>query len=166
MRIALFTPFSPELGGGSAQLRSHLHYLPELDVRWYYLANQPAANWQGKWLGPQLTTTELLSDLSARTGFLPGSKSRIKNLVEQTITKDFPLRPSLSHKVREFISPFTTIPSAPGPVRNATACFARFCAILSRQFCALHKVSTSPAGACEICIAINTQCNVSRSTYT
>jgi hypothetical protein len=83
LRIALFAPFSPELGGGSAQLRSHLHYLPELDVRWYYLANQPAANSQCKWLGPQLTTIELLSDLSARTGFLPGSKSRIKNLVKQ-----------------------------------------------------------------------------------
>ena len=24
MRIALFTPYSPEIGGGSAQLRSHL----------------------------------------------------------------------------------------------------------------------------------------------
>ncbi len=85
MRIALFTPFSPELGGGSAQLRSHLRHLPELDIQWYYLANQPAANSQDKcqWLGPRLTTTELLSDLSARTGFLPGSKSRVRNLVDQ-----------------------------------------------------------------------------------
>ncbi len=89
MRIALFTPFSPELGGGSAQLRSHLRYLPELDVQWYYLANQPAANSanpQYKWLGPRLTTSELLSDLSARTGFLPGSKSRVKNLVDRIDT--------------------------------------------------------------------------------
>ena len=86
MRVALFTPFSPEIGGGSAQLRSHLRYLPELDVQWYYLANQPAANSanpQYKWLGPRLTTSELLSDLSARTGFLPGSKSRVKNLVDR-----------------------------------------------------------------------------------
>ncbi len=44
MRIALVTPFSPEIGGGSAQLRSHLRYLPELDVQWYYLAKQPAGN--------------------------------------------------------------------------------------------------------------------------
>jgi hypothetical protein len=43
-RIALLTPFSPELGGGSAQLRSHLRYLPDLDVQWYYLANQAATN--------------------------------------------------------------------------------------------------------------------------
>jgi hypothetical protein len=38
VRIALVRPFSPEIGGGSAQLRSHLRYLPELDVQWYYLA--------------------------------------------------------------------------------------------------------------------------------
>jgi len=85
VRIALFTPFSPELGGGSAQLRSHLRYLPELDVQWCYLADQPAANSQHqyKWLGPRLTTAELLSDLSARAGFLPGSKSRVRDLVDQ-----------------------------------------------------------------------------------
>jgi hypothetical protein len=87
VRIALFTPFSPELGGGSAQLRCHLRYLPELDVQWHYLANQPAANSNSqhkyKWLGPRLTTAELLSDLIARTGFLPGSKSRVRNLLDQ-----------------------------------------------------------------------------------
>lgn len=44
MRIALVTPFSPEIAVGSAQLRSHLRYLPELDVQWYYLAKQPAGN--------------------------------------------------------------------------------------------------------------------------
>ncbi len=28
MRIALFTPFSPDIGGGSVQLRSHLRNYP------------------------------------------------------------------------------------------------------------------------------------------
>lgn len=83
MRIALFTPFSPELGGGSAQLRSHLRFLPELDVQWNYLANQPAKNMQYKWLGTRLTSTQLLKDLAARTGFLPGSKAHVKRLVGQ-----------------------------------------------------------------------------------
>jgi len=82
-RIALFTPFSPELGGGAAQLRSHLRYLPDLDVQWSYLAKQAATNPQYNWLGRRFTTSELLSDLSARTGFLPGSKSRVRNLVKQ-----------------------------------------------------------------------------------
>jgi hypothetical protein len=83
VRIALFTPFSPELGGGSAQLRSHLRYLPELNVQWYYLAAQPISNSPDKWLGARLSTSEFLGDLAARTGFLPGSKSRIKSLVQQ-----------------------------------------------------------------------------------
>ncbi len=83
VRIALFTPFSPELGGGSAQLRSHLQYLRELDVHWYYLSRHAAANPRYNWLGPRLTTAEFLSDLSARTGFLPGSKLRVKNLVQK-----------------------------------------------------------------------------------
>ena len=85
MRIALFTPFSPETGGGAAQLRSHLRYLPELDVRWYYLSSKPVAaptdRWT--WLGDRLRPDELLSDLSARTGFLPGSKARVREIVRQ-----------------------------------------------------------------------------------
>ena len=85
MRVALCTPFSPEIGGGSAQLRSHLHELHDLDVHWYYLAAKPAAapeeKW--KWLRDRLSFRELIGDLSARTGFLPGSKSPVRQVVEQ-----------------------------------------------------------------------------------
>jgi len=85
LRVALFTPFSPEIGGGSAQLRSHLRYLSGLDVRWHYLSDQPATNPQPQWnwLGSRLTPAELLSDLSARTGILPGSKGGIRKIVGQ-----------------------------------------------------------------------------------
>ena len=60
MRIAQFSSFSPEIGGGSVQLRSHLEYMPEFDVQWYYLAAErtPRVNchWLGKpFSGPQLT---------------------------------------------------------------------------------------------------------------
>jgi hypothetical protein len=88
LRIALFTPFSPEIGGGSAQLRSHLRDLHELEVDWYYLAPSPVTSpctsgksW--KWLGERLQFAELISDLSARTGFLPGSRSRVREIVRQ-----------------------------------------------------------------------------------
>jgi hypothetical protein len=54
-------------------------------VTWYYLANQPAQqsqeNW--KWLGERLNPGELLSDMSARTGFLPGSKEQVRVIVAQ-----------------------------------------------------------------------------------
>jgi len=82
LRIALFTPFSPQIGGGSAQLRSHLRQLPELDVKWYYLAQCATENQQWSWLGERFSTSEILGDLSARSG-LPGSRSRAKRLVEQ-----------------------------------------------------------------------------------
>jgi glycosyltransferase involved in cell wall biosynthesis len=85
LRIALFTPYSPEIGGGSAQLRSHLRDLSDLDIRWYYLAAKPALvpneNW--KWIGEPLSFGELISDLSARSGVLPGSRSRVREIVRQ-----------------------------------------------------------------------------------
>lgn len=85
LRIALFTPYSPEIGGGSAQLRSHLRDLTDLDVRWYYLAPKPAAvvneNW--KWIGARLSFGELIADLSARTEVLAGSRSSVREIVRQ-----------------------------------------------------------------------------------
>jgi hypothetical protein len=85
LRVALFTPFSPETGGGAAQLRSHLEYLSGLEITWYYLAKEPAACHQArsKWLGENFTTSELLRDLSARAGFLSGSRDRARRLAAQ-----------------------------------------------------------------------------------
>src|SRR5215467_13951960 len=78
VRLALITPFSPEIGGGAAQLRSHLRHLPSLDLEWCYLAPREVScrEARSRWLGPCFTPGELLSDLSARTGFLPGSRKR------------------------------------------------------------------------------------------
>jgi len=88
LRIALFTPFSPEIGGGAAQLRCHLRDLPELHVDWYYLAPKPVTSacnsgksW--RWLGERLQFGELIRDLGARSGFLPGKKSHVREIVRQ-----------------------------------------------------------------------------------
>jgi hypothetical protein len=85
LRIALVTPFPPDIGGGSAQLRCHLRDLPDLDVEWNYLATKPsvAAKQKWKWLGERLSFRELIGDLSARTGLLPGSKARVRQVVDQ-----------------------------------------------------------------------------------
>jgi hypothetical protein len=83
LRIALFTPFSPEIGGGSVQLRSHLEQLPDLDVEWYYLAGKDASGKHWHRLGERLSTGQILSDLCARTRLLPGSKKMVRRLVEQ-----------------------------------------------------------------------------------
>lgn len=81
----MFTPFSPRLGGGSAQLRSHLRFLPDLQLTWHYLAEQPATETQDNWnwLGQRFTPGELLGDFSLRTGFLPGSKARVRALLSR-----------------------------------------------------------------------------------
>ncbi len=83
MRIALFTPFSPDIGGGSVQLRSHLAQLSDLAVEWFYLAAAPVGGEHRHWLGRPLTSTQLAFDLSARSGFLPGSTKAVREIAEK-----------------------------------------------------------------------------------
>ena len=83
MRIALFTPYSPEIGGGSVQLRSHLAQLPDLDVEWHYLSEVPVHGEHRHWLGKPISTQQFVADLCARTGFLPGSTKSVKDLVQR-----------------------------------------------------------------------------------
>jgi len=84
MRIALFTPFSPDIGGGSIQLKSLLPQLAEFDINWYYLAAAKAASGVGTWLGPQLMGGSLLKDLSRSSRlWLTGTSSRIREIVAQ-----------------------------------------------------------------------------------
>ena len=83
MRIALFTPYSPEIGGGSVQLRSHLAQLPDLDVEWYYLSNVPVQGEHRHWLGKPISRWHLAGDLSARSGFLPGSSRVVRDIVRR-----------------------------------------------------------------------------------
>ena len=65
------------------QLRSHLDQLTDLDVEWYYLAKKPVPGARRHWLGEPLTPNQVLSDLSARTRFLPGSKAPIQKMVRE-----------------------------------------------------------------------------------
>lgn len=83
MRIALFTPYSPEIGGGSVQLRSHLAQMPDLAVEWYYLATAPVEGNHRHWLGQPLSPRQFALDLSARSGFLPGSTQPVRDIVSQ-----------------------------------------------------------------------------------
>jgi glycosyltransferase involved in cell wall biosynthesis len=81
MRIALFTPFSPDIGGGSIQLKGLLPQLAEFDIDWYYLASAKAASGVGTWLGPQLMGGPLLEDLSrASRLWLRGTSRRIREI--------------------------------------------------------------------------------------
>jgi hypothetical protein len=83
MRIALFTPFSPELGGGSVQLRSHIEQMPGLDILWAYHAKAAVQGDKRRWLGPPLSPTEFVADIFGRTGYLPGSTAAVRALVKE-----------------------------------------------------------------------------------
>ena len=83
MRIVLFTPYSPEMGGGSVQLRSHLAQLPDLDVEWAYLSSAPVPGERRRWLGKPLTSAQFAADLAARSHVLPRSTRRVKEIVSQ-----------------------------------------------------------------------------------
>lgn len=83
MRMTLFTPFSPDIGGGSVQLRSHLAQLSDLSVEWFYLAPAPVGGEHRHWLGHPLTHAQLASDLSARSGLLPGSTKAVREIAEK-----------------------------------------------------------------------------------
>jgi hypothetical protein len=83
MRIALFTPYSPEIGGGSVQLRSHVAQLPQLRMNWYYLAPSRAPGAGRHWLGKPLSPLQFAADLCARSGFLPTSTLPVRNIVAQ-----------------------------------------------------------------------------------
>jgi hypothetical protein len=83
MRIALFTPYAPNIGGGSVQLRNHIKQMQGLDIKWYYLSTEPIEFPDSCWLGPALSSTQLVADLSARTGALPGSTAAVRTLVSK-----------------------------------------------------------------------------------
>jgi hypothetical protein len=83
MRIALFTPFSPEIGGGSVQLRSHLAQLSALNIDWYYLAPTAVQSPAYHCLGPPFSPLQFAFDLSARTGLLPGSTKLASHVADQ-----------------------------------------------------------------------------------
>jgi hypothetical protein len=83
MRIALFTPYSPEIGGGSVQLRSHLAQMPDLNVEWYYLSAASVRGDHRHWIGKTLSPGQFAADLSARTGFLPGSTRPVRDIVRR-----------------------------------------------------------------------------------
>ncbi len=53
------------------------------DLDWYYLAQKSSQGERRHCLGTPITQPQFLSDLSVRTGFLPGTKAAVRNIVKQ-----------------------------------------------------------------------------------
>jgi hypothetical protein len=63
-RIVLFSPFPPNIGGGSVVLKSLIPQLEEFDIRWLYTAPHDQQFSAATWIGPGLGGSSLLHDLS------------------------------------------------------------------------------------------------------
>jgi hypothetical protein len=62
IKIALFTPFNPTIGGGGTIFRSILPHLPNADVRWFYISSSPAEAHFSTYLGSQIMGGSLVKD--------------------------------------------------------------------------------------------------------
>jgi hypothetical protein len=83
MRIALFTPFEPETGGGGVIFRSLLPHLKDAEVRWFYLSNKPGNFPSSEHLGPSLLGGSFLRDgANSIRLFLMRSHSQISQYVK------------------------------------------------------------------------------------
>ena len=89
-RVALFTNFHPDIGGGSVNLRSILAVLPDLDVTWFHLGSKPAS-WPGSvWLGENLIGGPPLRDILLSPLLLGGIyKGRLRQLARQIIDRRY-----------------------------------------------------------------------------
>lgn len=66
-RVALFTPFNPNTGGGAVIFRSLLANLQEADVRWFYLADAKIDLPNSTHLGPTVLGGSYVKDALAST---------------------------------------------------------------------------------------------------
>ena len=78
VRIALFTPFNPNAGGGGVIFRSLLPYLQGAEVRWFYLSNSTSSLADTTRLGPSIFGGPLLTDgMASIRLFVAQSDARI-----------------------------------------------------------------------------------------
>jgi hypothetical protein len=57
--------------------------MPDLNVDWYYLSAAPVPGDHRHWLGKPLSPRQFAADLSARSGFLPGSTRPVRDIASR-----------------------------------------------------------------------------------
>ncbi len=62
-RICLFTAHSPNIGGGSVILKSLIENLPEADIKWHYLSDNPSTGYETGFMGPGVMGSSLFKDV-------------------------------------------------------------------------------------------------------
>jgi hypothetical protein len=90
VRIALFTPYSPMIGGAGTNYRSLLPHLQGAEIRWFYLSNATADYPRSTRLGPPILGGPLLQDgMNSVRLFVQRSHPRIDHCV-QAMLKNSP----------------------------------------------------------------------------
>lgn len=83
MRIALFTCFSPDTGGGAVNLRTLLAHLPELEVTWFHLGPAVPHLPGCVSLGPRLVGGPLPADLVRTPALWLGRAAGVEALAQR-----------------------------------------------------------------------------------
>lgn len=84
--IALFSPYSPDLGGGSTNLRSLIPHLEGLRVRWLYTAARSSAFPDSVRVGPPMAGGPVCHDLSRQVALWSGLPTRTFHRVISDLT--------------------------------------------------------------------------------
>jgi glycosyltransferase involved in cell wall biosynthesis len=75
-RVVLFTPFTPDLGGGATNLRTLIPRLENVDVEWLYTASRPSREPRTWRVGPSIVGGSLWHDLTRMIALWGGLPTR------------------------------------------------------------------------------------------
>jgi hypothetical protein len=89
MRVALFTCFSPDTGGGAVILRTVIAQLPEFEVTWFHLGPPAKGYSRSVSLGPRLIGGSLLSDLTRTPHLWLRGGRRVEELASHIVAGHF-----------------------------------------------------------------------------
>jgi hypothetical protein len=86
VRVALFTSFHPDTGGGAVNLRTLLAHLPRFEVTWFHLGPEANVGLRTESLGERILGRSLAADVVRGTAlWLRGRDRRIDAIVERIL---------------------------------------------------------------------------------
>jgi hypothetical protein len=89
IKVALFTPFHPDFGGGAANFHAALRNLANVRVKWFYLGADDARFPETQCLGPQFTGGSMIGDLLRTTAlWTGGAQYWIKRTVNAILAEE------------------------------------------------------------------------------
>jgi hypothetical protein len=88
MRVVLFSPFPPTVGGGSQNLRSAIPYLKGVEVIWAYLAAKKIDYPNSVYLGQPITNGSFFPSILTMAQICGGHHPKLEPVVEKLLEMD------------------------------------------------------------------------------